>query len=374
MKTTKILAVCGAVAGMTRLAGAAAITPGNLLVYRVDGNGAAPSFDAAIVHVDEYQLDGTLVQTFTMPSGASGTRLTASGSATSEGKLSVSPNGEYVALLGYDAQENTANVKAIANRTVAIIKTADGSVDLTTTGPLAGTANDNARSATVDNTGTNIWIANHSGAASSRGVFYLSLGQTTPGNQLANPNSRGVRIFGGQLYEWGDASGNYGVFEVGSGLPISGSQTLNGLPGISGSTLGTYGFFMADLDNTVPGYDTLWMARDTTGVSKYSLVGGTWTLNNTIDPGQVVHIDGYFQAGGVVLAVVEGSTHSTTRIMTLTDTSGYNANMVGSFAEVVGDPEFNAFRGVAFAIPEPGTMTLLAVAGLALAARRRLRG
>jgi len=353
----------------------APITPGNLLVYRVDGNGAGLSSDAAIVRVDEYDLAGNLVQTFTMPFGASGTRLTASGTATSEGKLSVSPNGEYIALIGYDAAENTLNVKSTVNRTVAVITRSNGNVDLSTTGPLAGTgADDNARSAAVDNTGNNIWIASHDSSTAERGIYYLSLGQTSPGAQLANPNSRGVRILGSQLYEWGSASGNYGVFEVGSGLPTSGPVSLTGLPGINGdSTLNTYGFFMADLDDSVPGYDTLWMARDTTGVSKYSLVGGTWTLNNTIDPGAVYHIDGIPQSGGILLAIVEGSAAGN-RVMTLLDTGGYNQPMSGSFSTLASAGTYEAFRGVAFVVPEPATIGFIAVAGGAVVLlRRRVR-
>lgn len=338
----------------------APITPGNLLAFRVDGNGSALGSDAAIVHVDEYDLAGTLIQTFTMPSGASGTRLTGSGTATSEGKLSVSPNGEYIALAGYDAAENTPSVKSVLARTIAVIKRSDGSVDLTTTGNLGG--NDNMRSATVADNGSDLWFAT---AGTGNGPYYISKGGSS-GTQLASVNTRGVRIFGGQLYEWGDATGNYGVFQVGSGLPTSGSQTLNGLPGISAnSTLDTYGFFMADLDSSVPGYDTLWMARDSFGVSKYSFVSGTWTLNNTIDPGTVYHIDGLVTPGGVYIAIING-----TSIDLLYDTAGYNQAMSGSFTTLVNPSTYNTFRGVAF-VPEPGTIGLLALAGGALAVIRR---
>lgn len=369
MNTPVRVALAGAVA-LCVLAEGAPIIPGNLLVYRVDGNGAALGSDAAIVRVDEFDLFGNLIQTFTMPSGPSGVRLTSSGTATSEGKLTTSPNGEYIAFLGYDAEENTPTVRTNVNRTVAVITRATGHVNLDTTGPLAGsTANDNARSAVVDNTGTNIWIASHSGPTASRGVFYLTRGQTTPGVQLANVNSRGVRILGSQLYEWGDAAGNYGVFEVGVGLPTSGPVTLNGLPGVSGSSLSTYGFYMADLDTSVPGYDTLWMARDTTGVSKYSLVGGTWTLNNTIGGlGMVLHIDGLVHPGGVRLAIVAGGGSS---VQVLNDTTGYNQPMTGSFSSLATAPSFNAFRGVAFVVPEPGTVGLMALAVGVIAMLRR---
>ena len=283
--------------------------------------------------------------------------MTGSGTATSEGKLSASPNGAYVALIGYDAAENVAGIKSAINRTVARIAVSDGSVDLTTTGPLGG--NDNARAATVDDTGTNIWVSTQGGSgtgATSQGPRYLHLGQMTTGAQLANINTRGCRIFGGQLYQWGDGSGNYGIFQVGTGLPTGGSPTFTGLPGLSGdSTLDCYGFYMADLSPSEPGYDTIWLARDTVGVSKYSKVGGTWTSNNTLSLGaNPYHLDGApNSSGGVDLYVVVGDSDDGTRIMKMTDTTGHNANMTGFFTDFVLDGPFQRFRGVAV-VPAAG--------------------
>jgi hypothetical protein len=214
-------------ATITRAAQTLGISPGNVLVYCVDGNGAALGSDGTVVKVMEFAAaDGSLVQTLTMPSGASGTRLTASGTATSEGKLTVSPNGAYAALVGYDAAENAASVKSTLNRTIARITLADGSVNLATTGLLGG--NDNTRGVAVADSGSDFWLAAAGATGTSdtgRGPRYLSLGQITVGAQLANINIRGCRIFGGQLYEYGDATGNYGVYAVGSGLPTSGSPT-----------------------------------------------------------------------------------------------------------------------------------------------------
>ncbi len=349
---------------------AAQITLGNLLIFRCDGNGAALSSDGTIVQVDEYTTNGTFVQTFTMPSGATGTRLVSSGSATSEGKLSFSPDGAYLALIGYDAAENAAGIKSTINRTIARIKSTDGTVDISTTGPLGG--NDNVRGVTVNNAGTKFWAAI---TGTGQGPRYIPFGSTVAGTQLVDANARGCSIYNNQLYTFGDASTIYGVGTVGSGLPEAGGQTISGLPGISGdAALNTYGFFMADLDATEAGYDTLWMARDTTGASKYSKVSGTWTLNNTVDPGTVYHIAGIKETGNnVSIYIVEGSAGGSTRIMKMTDTAGYNANMSeAAFTEVVGDASVNeAFRGVTMAaIPEPA---LLGVAGMAVLAFLRKR-
>jgi hypothetical protein len=363
-----------AVLTAAHVAGAAPITPGNLLVYRVDGNGASLGSDAAIVRIDEYALDGTLVQTITLPYTGSGNLLTGSGTATSEGKITVSPNGRWVGVAGYNAAENTPSVATASGiqRTIARIDTTDGSYDVSTSGPL-NTGYNNARAAVFDDSGTLIWAALH-GSGSSYGVMHLTLGQTTLGTMLTSSgiNTRGVRIFGGQLYEWGDATGNSGIFAVGSGLPTSGPVTLNGLPGLSGDTnLDSYGFFMADLDSSVPGYDTLWVARDTTGVSKYSLVSGTWTLNGTIDPGTVYHIDGLVRSGNAVtIAIVEGG-GANNRVMLFDDLTGYNGSFSGSFIELVSAGSNNRFSGLVFAVPEPNVLALGGLGMLIVAVVRR---
>ncbi len=324
-------------------------SPGNIVVYMVDGNGNALGSDAAIVKVLEYRGDGTLVQTVELPSGSTGTRLTGSGTATSEGKLTVSENGRWVAVAGYDAAEDTASVAGTVNRTIGRINAENLlDVDLTTTGPLGG--NDNARGVAIDNSGTKLWGVLHGAnnvTATGRGLRYLDLGQETTGAQLANINTRGARIFGDQLYQWGAAVGNHGVYTVGSNLPESGSPTLTGLPGLHDDTgLDCYGLFMADLNPSEPGYDTLWMARGTTGVTKYSLVGGIWYEVNTIDPGAVYHIDGWQNGGTVHLFIVEGVNPGAARIMALTDSTGHNQPMSGAFGTVVTSGANTAFRGV----------------------------
>jgi len=363
----------------------APITPGNLLVYRVDGSGAALGNDAAIVRIDEYTLSGSLVQTITFPFTGPGPLLTGTGIGTSaggitEGKLTISPNGRWVGVAGYDAPENTANVATASgiNRTIGRIDTTDGSIDVSTSGPLV-TGFNSARSAVFDDTGTNIWTALH-GSGTNFGLTHLTLGQTTPGTQLLDSprNVRGVRIFGGQLYQFADHPANLGVFRVGTGLPTTGPQPLTGLPGISGSGgifSGIYGMFMADLNPNVPGYDTLWMARETIGVTKFSLVDGIWTPINTNYPGyNVYHIDGWVNPDRSVTLAIIGGAVANNRVMLLTDSSGYNQPMEGSFETLVRAGDNNRFGGLVFVIPEPNAAALTALgACLVIVLRRRFR-
>ena len=132
MKTFAALAALAA-AG-TALAGP--ITVGNLVVYRVGiGSGNLVNTGNA-VFLDEYTPSGTLVQSIAMPTAASGSnkQLIASGTASSEGFLTVSPNGQYVTLTGYAVNPGgtTSLTATTAARTIGILDVTTGVVDTTT--------------------------------------------------------------------------------------------------------------------------------------------------------------------------------------------------------------------------------------------------
>ena len=67
---------------------------------------------------------------------------------------------------------------------------------------------------------------------------------------------------------------------VGAGSPTTAGQTISNLPGVPASTGSPYGFFFVDLDPNTPGLDVLYVADDGAGITKYSLVGGTWVANS----------------------------------------------------------------------------------------------
>ncbi len=80
-----------------------ALTPGNLVIYRVGTGAAALSNAAQPVFLDEYTPAGTLVQSLALPTAVNGSnrRLAASGTATSEGLLSRSADGQYLIVPGH---------------------------------------------------------------------------------------------------------------------------------------------------------------------------------------------------------------------------------------------------------------------------------
>ena len=91
---------------------AAGFTAGDVVVYRVGTGTAALSSSATPVFFDEFDASGKLVQTVALPTAASGANkpLLASGSASSEGLLTLSGDGSFLLAPGYDTAPGTAKV------------------------------------------------------------------------------------------------------------------------------------------------------------------------------------------------------------------------------------------------------------------------
>lgn len=153
---------------------------GNLVIYRVGTGTGALASSATAVFLDEYTTaGGSPVQSIAMPTAAGGGNhiLTASGTATSEGLLTRSADGQYVVLAGYDAAPGTASIttstSATVNRVVGRVDAA-GNVN-TTTALTDAISGGNPRGAASTN-GNDLWI---SGTSSGGGVRYAALGATT---------------------------------------------------------------------------------------------------------------------------------------------------------------------------------------------------
>ncbi|MCS6852422.1 MAG: cadherin-like domain-containing protein, partial [Gemmataceae bacterium] len=327
----------------------AAFTPGNLVIYRVgDGSGALTNA-ATPVFLDEYTTAGTLVQSIPLPTTVSGShrRLTASGTATSEGLLTLSPNGQFLAVPGYDAAVGTANVatqpSSSVNRTVAIVDHT-GAIDTTTA--LNDTGNNNHRSAVYD--GSNIWVT--TGNAGIRATTLGGITSTQLNGTLTN--IRQANIFDGQLYI-STGSGSTRVATVGTGTPITSGQTITNLPGFP--TAGSpYAFFFADLSGSEPGVDTLYVADDTTPgqVQKWTKSSGTWGPSGTITLAAVRGLTGTVSGTTVTLYVTAGPDSART-LSRIIDSSGYGGTLSGSATTLATAATNTVFRGVAF-VPVSG--------------------
>ncbi len=345
----------------------AAYTPGNLVVSRVGDGGAALSNASSQVTLLEYNTTPAtpVVSTLSLNSGLVGNRLTMSGSATSEGALTLSDDGLYLTLTGYDS---AAGVAAIAGTTSLAVNRVAGRVDANQVADLStkyanNYSANNIRSAVTQN-GSNIWTT---GAGGTGGLVYSDFGGANQA-QLNTLNTRVVNIFNGNLYVSSASGANVGINIVSGGLPTSGSPTITLLPGTGGSGASPYDFWFSDAN-------TLYVADDRIlasggGLQKWTFNAGlnTWQLAYTLT-GQLTAglrgLAGTHDLTGAPILYAITADGTANKLVTVTDTGA-----ASSFTTLqTAGPNF-IFRGVDFApVPEPTTCALL-VLGAALLRRR----
>ena len=115
------LALAGAVAlPVTQAAASVGFSAGNIVIYRVGNGATALSGAGAPVSLDEYNASGTLVQSVGLPTATTGSNkpIVGSGSASSEGLLTLSADGRYLVATGYDAAVGTTGLSSSAAATV----------------------------------------------------------------------------------------------------------------------------------------------------------------------------------------------------------------------------------------------------------------
>lgn len=333
-----------------------AFTAGNLVVYRVgDGTGSL-SGNGNPVFLEEFApTGGTPVQTIALPS----TEPTppqrpciGAGSATSEGYISLSNDGQFVvgACYAQALPNSTAlggSAPATINRVIFRISAA-GVVDTSTS---LTDATGNARGAGAGNGGSDLWMATSSG-----GVRHTTFGTAGTSTQvLASPNNtRSVQAIGDQLYLSLAVAGTPAprLGTIGTGLPTTSGQTFTNLPGaaIPGLT-SPYGFVLLDRSAAVAGPDTLYVADDATvasggGIRKFSFDGTEWTARGTLGtPSRGITA----RVVGSTVEIFATTTASPTTLVRVVDTAAFDEAITGT-PEVIATAATNtAFRGVVFA-------------------------
>ena len=331
----------------------AAFTPGNIVVYRVGSGTGVLANTGNPVFLDEFTPGGTLVQSVALPTAVAGAnkRCVASGTAASEGYLQRSTDGRYLVATGYDSALPAAASLATttAARVVARIDKT-GAINSSTALTDAATANNPRSAASVD--GTAFWFGGGTG-----GVRYALLGATTSTDLTTVAGLVNVRmpgIFSGRLYAASQNGTNTfkGVSTVGSGLPTTTGQGVVRLSGLVDTNMaGANMFFMADLSTSVTGLDTLYTADEngvTGGLTKFCLVGGTWTACGKIGVGA----DNYRGLTGKVAGTkvtLFATKSNSAQLVSLTDSSGYNASFTGTPTLLSTASANTAYRGVALA-------------------------
>jgi hypothetical protein len=309
------------------------------------------------VFFDEYDTTGKLVESIALPTAASGSnhRFTASGSASSEGLLTLSANGQYLMATGYDAAVGTSKIgetlSASTPRTVARVS-AGGEVNTSTALTDFGNGN-NPRGATSTD-GTNIWVGG-AGKSTTGGVHFTTLGSSTSTLMSStDTNARAVAIFGGQLYTSADPTKEgINIATVGSGTPTTGGQTTSNVPFATAPTQ-PYAFSLVTL-GVGPGADTMYVADNSAGaVVKFGLVGGKWTKEGSVAVTGVTGVSADDVNGTVtIFATTSGASGEGGVLYAITDPSGVGGTLSGAATQIATAPSGEAFRGVSFT---PGTV------------------
>lgn len=314
-------------------------TPGSLVVYRV-GDGAALVDSGNPVFLDEFDpATGALVQSIPMPEEVSGANLAVfAGDRVEEGLITRSADGRRLLVTGYSLKAVGLPGTTAVRRVIAQVQ-ADGSITSSTAPSDFASGGVPTSAASPD--GFNFWATGTAG-----GVRYVPANATSSTQVVASPSRLfQLAIFDGQLYASTDA-GSLSVGTIGVGVPPGEGQSFTQLPGVPATNV-PYGFFLADLSPAVAGLDTLYVAYDDAGLSKYTLTGDTWAASGTVGSdeddyrGLTATLDG--------TAVTLYATRRASELVRLVDGSGYGGALAGEPALLATAPAGTAFRGVALA-------------------------
>lgn len=375
IRTSNVLAVA-VLCAAAGAASASSFTAGNIVIMRVDNTNPLGS---GAIFLDEYTKTGINVGNTLAVDSTSADAVSVPGAINHDRHLHRSTDGQFLTFTAYGATPSTTDYSTSASssvpRVVGVVN-AGGSVDLSTRLTNAYD-NTSVRGAFTTN-GTDIWVAgdNGSGGTPNGGLQYTTKGSSTSNNlsqvqALGGPktpdNVRDVSIFNGQLYDCSGSSASIGkgVLSVGSGTPITGSQTATFLntDGISVSS-----FALLDLDASIPGVDTLYAAN--TGVTKYiKQSNGTWIAKGVFAFTGIEQIIAQANGDGSV-TIFAGSPNA---VGTLTDNNAFTSTLSGSATTIVTASAGYTLGGIEFTpVPAPATLSLL-IGAAPLVARRRRR-
>jgi hypothetical protein len=327
-------------------------TPGNLVALQVGSGGQALSNQSQLIKIVEINsTNGSVVQTINLPYTSAmelngNFKITAQGSSTNDGNLTLSANNAYFVFTGYNSDTGIATISGVANTKRVLARVGmDGVADTKTLMDVAKSTG-NARCA-ASNDGSGFWFA-----GSTLGLRYVPYGSTGTGvgadtavivsNTITN--LRTIQIYGGDLIV-GTGSQTVRLGKI-TGLPTNGGNTMVQFPGIK-TNFGVNSVYMTSLPGGPAGLNTLYFASDATslGVFKYCLNPST---NNWDSIGVMAAGTGYRALSGTTAgnSVTLYGVASGSPINTFVDQTGYNVAPTATPNSFFTAPTNTAVRGL----------------------------
>lgn len=356
-------AICFSLFAFVFATAQAQFTPGNLAVLRIGDGAAALANTGNGTFIDQYATSGSLVNSLSIPSTGSGA-LVLSGTATAEGALARSSDGQYLTFYGYNRAVGGVGSVSASTGVPRVVAVVDYN-QIYAAGPSTGTVFDgsNVRSAVTDGN-NNFW-----GTGGARGTFYAGNGPTNV-IQTALTVNRTMNIVNGNLMFVNSSAATIGIQSF-TGTPMTTASPTRIIDTGAGSSPYDFAFnaamtlaYIAD-DRAVSG-------NTAGGIQRWDFNGSTWGLTYVIDTGTVgargLAVD--FSGVNPVLYATTAES-SLNRLVSYVDTGdGVTTTLATAGANTI-------FRGLDFTpvqVPEPSTFALLGIGGLAaLLGRRKVR-
>ena len=255
---------------------------GNLVVWLSNGTTSAGTSISLLQYDNTIANQPSPLSTNLLPFTGAG-RIVSSGSATTEGHLTLDAERTHIILAGYDTTTGVASIATAGgiNRVVYSVPQTGSASEVANVPQSNAYAAGNIRSAVAN--GSDYFATGTSGTSATAGVQLM--GASTSAQVTATTlNTRVAEIFNGQLF-YSTASalgGPLGIYAVGSGIPTS------GLPVTSTNIVATDSNSSSHAFSISPDSKTIYIADDgntgtpTKGIRKYTLSGGVYSLAYTL--------------------------------------------------------------------------------------------
>ncbi len=314
---------------------------GNLIVLQAGDSVTALTSAAAPVLLQEYYANTPAqtkpVNSLLLPTTGSA-RLTISGSAGTEGQITLSADSNHLGVAGYDAAPGTPAVNGTTGSTVnrvADTVNAQGTAGRSITSTAFSTTNFRV---VAKGAGAKYW-----GGGGSAGVYFLGTSGPAGGLGTTATNVRFLQAVNGNLYYTSGAATSLGLNKI-AGQPTTTGNAGTLLFAAGSSSL--YGFAVNATETVA------YLADDRSGAAgglyKWTSAAGVWSLADTLMVGtgtgagaRSVTVD-WLGIYPVLYAVTKDN-----RLVRLVDSS-LPAGVPNSWVTLAAAPNNAAFRSVCF--------------------------